>query len=91
MDVERSNLSDISTTRLNLRSINLNNFATFNDQTITFTNHFNSIIGETGSGKSLILDALNSFSVLDLIEGSLEKDPIIQLLRHHLSAMIKKL
>lgn len=58
MDVERSNLSDISTTRLNLRSINLNNFATFNDQTITFTNHFNSIIGETGSGKSLILDAL---------------------------------
>lgn len=43
---------------LNIKSINLNNFATFNDQSITFSNGFNSIIGETGSGKSLILDAL---------------------------------
>lgn len=45
-------------TKLTLKSINLNNFATFDDQSISFTNNFNSIIGETGSGKSLILDAL---------------------------------
>ncbi len=58
MDAERFNLSNTHVPRLNLKSINLNNFATFNDQTISFSNHFNSIIGETGSGKSLILDAL---------------------------------
>ena len=40
------------------KGIILNNFATFNDQSVSFSNHFNSIIGETGSGKSLILDAL---------------------------------
>lgn len=57
MGEERSNLNNTQT-RLNLKSINLNNFATFNDQTISFSNNFNSIIGETGSGKSLILDAL---------------------------------
>ena len=42
-----------------LNSLNLKNFATFSDQTIQFKPGFNSIIGETGSGKSLILDALN--------------------------------
>ena len=42
-----------------LTSLNLKNFATFTDQTINFSTGFNSIIGETGSGKSLILDALN--------------------------------
>lgn len=43
---------------LYLKSLNLQNFATFENQTITFDPKFNSIVGETGSGKSLILDAL---------------------------------
>lgn len=41
-----------------LVQLNLKNFATFDDQSIQFDDHFNVIIGETGSGKSLILDAL---------------------------------
>ncbi|MBL6990047.1 MAG: AAA family ATPase [Bacteriovoracaceae bacterium] len=41
-----------------LKTLTLQNFATFENQTITFNDHFNAIIGETGSGKSLILDAL---------------------------------
>jgi DNA repair protein RecN (Recombination protein N) len=49
----------MSTKSLLLKSLNLKNFATFSDQTIEFNSGFNSIIGETGSGKSLILDALN--------------------------------
>lgn len=43
---------------LKLATLNLQNFATFQDQTISFVDGFNSIVGETGSGKSLILDAL---------------------------------
>jgi DNA repair protein RecN (Recombination protein N) len=43
---------------LKLENLTLKNFATFTDQTINFENGFNAIIGETGSGKSLILDAL---------------------------------
>ncbi len=43
---------------LKLATLNLQNFATFQDQTISFIDGFNSIVGETGSGKSLILDAL---------------------------------
>jgi DNA repair protein RecN (Recombination protein N) len=43
---------------LYLKSLNLQNFATFENQTINFDQKFNSIVGETGSGKSLILDAL---------------------------------
>lgn len=43
---------------LNLFELSLSNFATFQNQTIYFHNQFNAIIGETGSGKSLILDAL---------------------------------
>tara|TARA_B100001971_G_scaffold213155_1_gene245533 strand:+ start:122724 stop:124337 length:1614 start_codon:yes stop_codon:yes gene_type:complete len=42
-----------------LESLKIKNFATFTDQNIKFEKGFNSIIGETGSGKSLILDALN--------------------------------
>lgn len=42
-----------------LESLNMQNFATFSDQVIHFDRGFNSIVGETGSGKSLILDALN--------------------------------
>lgn len=43
---------------LYLKSLNLQNFATFQNQTIVFDPKFNAIVGETGSGKSLILDAL---------------------------------
>ncbi|MCO4753021.1 MAG: AAA family ATPase [Bacteriovoracaceae bacterium] len=43
---------------LKLKTLNLTNFATFQDQVIQFGDHFNAIVGETGSGKSLILDAL---------------------------------
>lgn len=44
--------------QLKLKEFNLKNFATFEDQTINFESKFNAIVGETGSGKSLILDAL---------------------------------
>lgn len=43
---------------LYLKSLNLQNFATFENQEIKFDVKFNAIVGETGSGKSLILDAL---------------------------------
>jgi DNA repair protein RecN (Recombination protein N) len=43
---------------LNISKLTLKNFATFDDQTVNFVNQFNAIVGETGSGKSLILDAL---------------------------------
>lgn len=41
-----------------LKSLRLQNFATFENQEIEFNIKFNAIVGETGSGKSLILDAL---------------------------------
>lgn len=41
-----------------LRKLVIQNFATFKNQTINFKPGFNAIIGETGSGKSLVLDAL---------------------------------
>lgn len=41
-----------------LKNINLNNFVTFKNKEIDFLGNFNAIVGETGSGKSLILDAL---------------------------------
>jgi DNA repair protein RecN (Recombination protein N) len=43
---------------LSLNKLALKNFATFEDQTVLFHKNFNAIVGETGSGKSLILDAL---------------------------------
>lgn len=42
---------------LYLESLTLQNFATFENQNISFTPLFNGIVGETGSGKSLVLDA----------------------------------
>ncbi len=41
-----------------LKSLQIRNVATFDNQTIEFSPHFNAIVGETGSGKSLILDSL---------------------------------
>jgi DNA repair protein RecN (Recombination protein N) len=41
-----------------LKNLLIQNFATFKNQTIGFRPGFNAIIGETGSGKSLVLDAL---------------------------------
>ncbi|MCM2349610.1 MAG: AAA family ATPase [Bacteriovoracaceae bacterium] len=41
-----------------LKNLIIQNFATFKNQSISFKPGFNAIIGETGSGKSLVLDAL---------------------------------
>lgn len=41
-----------------LKNLVIQNFATFKNQSITFRPGFNAIVGETGSGKSLVLDAL---------------------------------
>src|SRR5690606_34199232 len=38
--------------------LQIRNVATFDNQTIEFSPQFNAIVGETGSGKSLILDSL---------------------------------
>lgn len=43
---------------LYLQTLRLQNFATFQQEEIKFDKEFNAIIGETGSGKSLLLDAL---------------------------------
>jgi DNA repair protein RecN (Recombination protein N) len=42
-----------------LKQLVLQNFVTFKNQSITFRQGLNSIIGETGSGKSLVLEAIN--------------------------------
>lgn len=42
-----------------LHTLNIKNFALIADQTIEFKQGFNVLIGETGAGKSLILDALS--------------------------------
>ncbi len=44
--------------RFYLKNLLIQNFATFKNQTINFRPGFNAIVGETGSGKSLVLDAL---------------------------------
>lgn len=41
-----------------LKKLIIQNFATFKNQNIHFQQGFNAIVGETGSGKSLVLDAL---------------------------------
>lgn len=45
--------------QLHLKKLLIQNFATFSNEEIIFSNDFNVIVGETGSGKSLILDALD--------------------------------
>lgn len=45
-------------TNFYLKQLIIQNFATFKTQVINFRPGFNAIIGETGSGKSLVLDAL---------------------------------
>ena len=45
--------------QLYLKSLEIQNLAVFQQQKIDFSNDFNAIIGETGSGKSLILDAIH--------------------------------
>ncbi len=42
-----------------LDRVRLTNFALFKDETIEFDNGFNSLMGETGAGKSIIIDALS--------------------------------
>lgn len=43
---------------LMIKSLTLKNFATFSQSEVNFHDGFNCIVGETGSGKSLLLDAL---------------------------------
>ncbi len=43
---------------LELKSLVLQNFATFTNQEVHFTDGLNAIVGETGSGKSLLMEAL---------------------------------
>jgi DNA repair protein RecN (Recombination protein N) len=57
-----------------LNTLNLKNFATFDDQTIDFSSGFNIIAGETGSGKSLILDALCILSGARADKNLIRKD-----------------
>lgn len=42
-----------------LERLRLQNFALFVDQSVEFKNGFNSLLGETGAGKSIIIDALS--------------------------------
>ena len=51
-------MKNIKSRPLYLKSLSLKNFATFDDSFVSFDPFFNVIAGETGSGKSLILDAL---------------------------------
>jgi len=44
--------------KLELQNVKIHNFGTFQKQEILFKPELNAIIGETGSGKSLIMDAL---------------------------------
>jgi len=41
-----------------LKTLLIQNFATFKNQSIQFEEGFNAIVGETGSGKSLVLEAI---------------------------------
>ncbi len=57
-----------------LQTLRIKNFALIEDQTISFKNGFNVLVGETGAGKSLVLDALgfvlgNKANKLNLRKG----------------------
>lgn len=49
---------EIMNAPFHLKNLIIQNFATFKNQSIKFRPGFNAIVGETGSGKSLVLDAL---------------------------------
>ena len=42
-----------------LKSLNIKNYAIIDNLSIDFENGFNAFVGETGSGKSIIVDALS--------------------------------
>jgi DNA repair protein RecN (Recombination protein N) len=42
-----------------LRTLNIKNFAIIDDIQISFKNGFSVLTGETGAGKSIILEAVN--------------------------------
>ena len=46
-------------TNIKICNLRINHFATIESQEIQFKEGFNAIVGETGSGKSLILNAFN--------------------------------
>lgn len=60
--------------KIALQSLHLLNFATFENQDIVFGDHFNCIVGETGSGKSLILTAFMGLLGSKLDKKSVRKD-----------------
>ena len=54
-----------------LQELYINNYIIFNKEKVRFTEGFNVITGETGSGKSVIIDAIGV-----LCGGKLSKDDI---------------
>lgn len=54
-----------------LQELYINNFIIFNEERVSFTDGFNVITGETGSGKSVIIDAIEV-----LCGGRFNKDDI---------------
>ncbi|PIP92887.1 MAG: hypothetical protein COW00_06205 [Bdellovibrio sp. CG12_big_fil_rev_8_21_14_0_65_39_13] len=60
--------------KIALQSLHLLNFATFENQEIIFGDHFNCIVGETGSGKSLILTAFMGLLGNKLDKKSVRRD-----------------
>jgi DNA repair protein RecN (Recombination protein N) len=68
-----------------IESIILENFATFKNQIVKLGSQFNVIIGETGSGKSLILDALKLILGAKASKSLIRKDceySIVEVLFH---------
>ena len=76
---------------LYLDCLTLKNFATFTDQTIKFSTELNAIVGETGSGKSLILDALQLILGHRADKKLVRKDAEFTLIRQFFSAKMKVL
>lgn len=59
VEKHRNNTIMNNTHSMSIKSLSLMNFATFKNELIDFNDGLNCIIGETGSGKSLIIDALH--------------------------------